>query len=181
MPSALKIPSRLKAANPATPAARNSFLPEGGKPKPETRVDSLWRCGTVSGTQATARAAAANKAKYTSNTSTVGRAKYWANRPATSGPRPRPPVLTTVETTDARRGFTGPSMSMRAAVAVPVIRPADKPDKERPTKSHPTDVATMKTTVLSALSARAAPSTGLRPTWSEARPANTSTASTPAA
>ncbi len=39
----------------------------------------------------------------------------------------------------------------------------------------------MNTTVLSALNARAAPSTGLRPTWSEARPAKTSAVSTPAA
>ena len=90
-------------------------------------------------------------------------------------------MLTTVETTDARRGFTGPSMSVRAAVAVPVMRPAEKPDRTRPKKSHPTEVATMNTTVLSALNARAAPSTGLRPTWSEARPAKTSAASTPAA
>ena len=54
---ALKIPSRLKAANPATPAAKNSCLPDAGKPKPAKRMESLSRRGTVSGTQATMRAA----------------------------------------------------------------------------------------------------------------------------
>ena len=43
------------------------------------------------------------------------------------------------QTTDARRGFAGPSMSVSAAVAVPVMRPAEKPDRTRPKKSHPTD------------------------------------------
>ncbi len=66
-------------------------------------------------------------------------------------------------TIDARRGFAGPSISVSAAVAVPVMRPADKPDRTRPTKSNPTDDAVMNTTVLSVLRARAAPSTGLRP------------------
>ena len=89
-------------------------------------------------------------------------------------------MLTTVETIDARRGFAGPSMSVSAAVAVPVMRPAEKPDRTRPKKSHPTDEATMNTTVLSPLKARAAPSTGLRPTWSDARPAKTRAVSTPA-
>ena len=66
-------------------------------------------------------------------------------------------------------------------MAVPVMRPAEKPDRTRPKKSHPTEGATMNTTVLSALNARAAPSTGLRPTWSEARPAKIRAVSTPAA
>ena len=127
------------------------------------------------------RAATTKKAKYTSYTNTVGWGKYCANRPAMSGPRPSPPVLATVATMDARRGFADPNMSVSAAVAVPVIRPAEKPDRTRPKKSHPTAVAMMNTTVLRALNARAAPSTGLRPTWSDACPAKTRAASTPAA
>jgi hypothetical protein len=38
--SALKIPNRLKATNPATPTARNSALPASGRPKPTNRRDS---------------------------------------------------------------------------------------------------------------------------------------------
>lgn len=54
-----------------------------------------------------------------------------------SGPRPRPPVLATVTTREVCHGFARRGMPV-SAVAVPVIRPAEKPDRARPKKSHPT-------------------------------------------
>jgi hypothetical protein len=67
------------------------------------------------------------------------------------------------------------------AVAVPVIRPADSPDTIRAAMSASTSGARMNTTVLSALAPRAAASTGLRPAWSEDRPASSKVAITAAA
>ena len=71
--------------------------------------------------------------------------------------------------------------SVSAAVAVPVIRPAESPDTIRAAMSAAGPGARMNTTVLIALAPRAAASTGLRPAWSEDRPASSRVASTPAA
>ena len=58
-----------------------------------------------------------------------------------SGPRPRPPMFAAVAASDARRS---PGLSsVSAAVAVPVTRPADSPDRTRPTASTPTSGARM--------------------------------------
>ena len=135
--SALKMPSTGRQRTPPPRRRRTRRGPmlgeaEAGKADGEP-LTSQHRFGT----HATTRAATAKKPRYTSNTSTVGRGKYCANRPAISGPRPSPPVLTTVETMEARRGFAGPSMSVSAAVAVPVMRPAENPDRTRPKKEPP--------------------------------------------
>ena len=98
-----------------------------------------------------------------------------------SGPRPRPPIFAAVATSDARRLARAGTSSVSAAVAVPVISPADSPDRIRPANSAPTSGAKMNTIVLSALLARATASTGLRPAWSEDRPASSSVARTAAA
>jgi len=90
-------------------------------------------------------------------------------------------MFTQVATSDALRRAEEPTISVSAAVPVPVIRPADSPDRIRPMNSRPTLGARMKTTVLTALKPRAAASTGLRPTWSDDRPAISRAASTPAA
>ena len=84
---------------------------------------------TVSGTRNKHTPAAASTARYTSNTRTVGCGPNWAKSPAMSGPRPRPPMFTTVATSDARRLAEAGTSSVSAAVAVPVIRPADSPDR----------------------------------------------------
>jgi len=87
-------------------------------------------------------------------------------------------MFAAVATRDARRLAEAGTSSVRAAVAVPVISPADSPDRIRPAISTPTLGARMNTTVLSALAPRATASTGLRPAWSEDRPASSSAART---
>ena len=90
-------------------------------------------------------------------------------------------MFTAVATSDARRLAEAGISSVSVAVAVPVIRPAESPDRIRPANSTPTSGARMNATVLSALLPRAAASTGLRPAWSEARPASSKVARTAAA
>jgi hypothetical protein len=48
-----------------------------------------------------------------------------------SGPSAAPAVFAAVATIDARRAADARSISLSAAVAVPVIRPADTPDRIR--------------------------------------------------
>ena len=83
-------------------------------------------------------------------------------------------MLAAVATREARRLAEAGISSVSVAVAVPVIRPAESPDRIRPATSTPTLGARTNTTVLSALLARATASTGLRPAWSEDRPASNS-------
>ena len=90
-------------------------------------------------------------------------------------------MVTAVAVSDARRLAEAGISSVSVAVAVPVIRPADSPDRIRPTISTSTLGARMNTTVLSVLAPRAAASTGLRPAWSEARPASSKVTRTAAA
>ena len=90
-------------------------------------------------------------------------------------------MFAAVATSEARRPAEAGISSVSVAVAVPVISPADSPDRTRPTSSTPTSGARMNATVLSALTPRAAASTGLRPAWSEDRPASSKAASTAAA
>lgn len=87
-------------------------------------------------------------------------------------------MLAAVAVSVARREADAPAISVSAAGAALVIRPADSPDRTRPRYSHPTLGARMNTTVLSTLKPRAAVITGLRPTWSETRPANNRVART---
>ena len=88
-------------------------------------------------------------------------------------------MFAAVATSDARRPAGMSSVSV--AVAVPVISPAESPDRIRPTNSTPTSEAKMNATVLSAPAPRATASTGLRPAWSEDRPASSKVARTAAA
>ena len=159
--SALNSPSRLKAENPAAMAARNSLRPRSGRPRPVKRRAGRRRGLTVSGTMARLSAATASTPRYTSKTKVVGCGAYCANSPATRGPRPSPPMFAAVAASEARRPAVHSSVS--AAVAVPVIRPADSPDRTRPTPSAATSPARMITTVLTALRPSATASTGLRP------------------
>ena len=87
-------------------------------------------------------------------------------------------MFAAVATRDARRLAEAGTSSASAAVAVPVISPAETPDRIRPTNSTPTSGARMNATVLSALAPSATASTGLRPAWSEDRPASSRVAST---
>ena len=86
-----------------------------------------------------------------------------------------------VAASDARRRAEAGTSSVSVAVAVPVIRPADSPDTIRAAMSAARSGARMNTTVLSALAPSAAASTGLRPAWSEDRPASSKVAITAAA
>ena len=114
-------------------AARNSRRPSSGRPSPARRSAGRRRGLTVSGIRDKPTAAAASTPRYTTNTKVVACGAYWANSPATSGPRPRPPMFAAVAASDARRS---PGLSsVSAAVAVPVTRPADSPDRTRPTAS----------------------------------------------
>ena len=90
-------------------------------------------------------------------------------------------MFAAVATSDARRPAEAGISSVSVAVAVPVIRPADSPDMIRAATSAATSGARMNTSVLSALAARATAMTGLRPAWSEDRPASSKVASTAAA
>ena len=90
-------------------------------------------------------------------------------------------MFAAVATSDARRAAEAGISSVSAAVAVPVIRPADSPETTRAAMSTPMPGARMNRTVLSALAARATAMTGLRPAWSEDRPASSKVASTAAA
>jgi hypothetical protein len=89
-------------------------------------------------------------------------------------------MLAAVATSEARLE-EDPTVSVSAAVAVPVASPGVTPDRTRATNSRARLEARMNTTVLSALKPRAVASMGRRPIWSEARPANKGAASTPAA
>jgi hypothetical protein len=177
----LNSPSRANATNAATAAAVNSPRPRSGMPSPAKRRVGRVRGCTVSGTSGRMMAAAARTARYAAKTSVVGCGAYWANSPATRGPSPRPPMFAAVATSDARRLAEAGISSVSVAVAVPVIRPADSPDTIRAAMSAPTSGARMNTTVLSALAARATAMTGLRPAWSEDRPASSKVVSTAAA
>jgi hypothetical protein len=90
-------------------------------------------------------------------------------------------MFAAVATSDARRPATRGASSVSAAVAVPVISPADRPDTMRAATSAHTPGARINTTELSALAPRATASTGLRPAWSEDRPASSNVAMTAAA
>ena len=176
--SALNSPSRENAAKPANPAAMNAARPCCGIPRPRNLRDSAERALTVSGTTSRPSPAAATSPSWTTNGSTVGSGAYWASRPASSGPRASPPRLAADETSDARRPAPGRAVSVSAAVAVPVISPADRPESTRPTNSQPTFGARMNVTALTMLRQIAAASTGRRPTWSDERPASSSAVST---
>ena len=123
----------------------------------------------------------ASTPRYTSNTSSVGSGRYWAKSPAISGPSPAPVILAAVATSDDRREADSWTISVSAAVEAPVIRPADSPDRTRPTNSQPTLEARMNAAVLTALKPSAAAMTGFRPTWSDACPASKRGARTPTA
>jgi hypothetical protein len=90
-------------------------------------------------------------------------------------------MFTAVATSDALRPAVEPISSESMAVPVPVISPADIPDRIRARKSSSRSGATMNTAVLKALRPSAVASTGLRPTWSDDRPAKRSAARTPPA
>src|SRR5260370_15783600 len=90
---------------------------------------------------------------WTAKGSTVGWGAYWAISAASSGPRPGPPMLAVVDTSDARRPEPGRAASVSAAVAVPVISPADSPDSTRPANSQPTPGARMNVTAEATLKA----------------------------
>ena len=109
----------------------NSPRPSAGMARPVNRRLSRSRPVTVSGMKARASAAAPRKTRKTSKTSTVGCGRYWANSPAMSGPRAPAPLFAVVATIDARRESEAWTISLSAAVAAPVIRPADTPDKIR--------------------------------------------------
>ncbi len=177
----LKSPRRVKAENPANDAARNSPWPCVGMPRPLNRYVSRLLGSTVSGETRRKTAATTSKPRYTSNTKTVGFGPYSAKSPATSGPRPSPPMLAPVDASEARRPDVGPARSVNAAVAVPVINPAARPERTRPTNRKLKPGARMNTTVLAVLKARAIQRTGRRPTWSDDRPAKRSETITPAA
>jgi hypothetical protein len=176
--SALNSPSRENAAKPANPAAMNSARPACGIPRPRNLSDSAERPLTVSGTTSRPSPATATSPSWTTKGSTVGSGAYWDSSPASSGPRARPPRLAADETSDARRPAPGRAVSVSAAVAVPVISPADRPESTRPTNSQPTFGARMNVTALTMLRQIAAASTGRRPTWSDERPASSSAVST---
>ena len=114
------------------------FLRLGGRSRRNegTAVDVATRSRVP---EATATAPTASKTKYTSKTSTVRFGRKLREQTGNEGTEAEAAMLTTVATSDARRGFAGPSISVNAAVPVPVMRPAEKPDSTRPTKSHPTD------------------------------------------
>ena len=68
----------------------------------------------------------------------VGSDEYCASSPAIRGPRPRPPMLAVVETSERAEPEPDRAVSVSAAVAVPVINPADRPDSTRP-REQPAD------------------------------------------
>ena len=110
----------------------NSPRPRSGMPSPaKRRVGRVRRAHRLGDEQQDAGRRRARTARYTSKTSVVGCGAYWANSPATSGPRPRPPMFAAVATSDARRPAGAGISSVSAAVAVPVIRPADSPETIR--------------------------------------------------
>ena len=81
-----------------------------------------------------------------------------------SGPSAAAPVFAAAATSDARRAADSRIISVSAAVAVPIIRPADTPDRTLAGKSQPGLEAKMNKTALAALKPREAAITGLRPT-----------------
>ena len=70
---------------------------------------------------------------------------------------------------------------MTAAVAVPVNRPADSPDSNRPASSTGTESAARNTTALPSAHSVPASSTGRRPMASDQLPKTTNANSTPPA
>lgn len=78
----------------------------------------------------------------------------------------------------ARPSRPAGASSITYAVAVPVNRPADRPDINRPAYSSGSPPSSRKHSALSAANPRPASSTGRRPTVSETLPATSSTAIT---
>ena len=54
-----------------------------------------------------------------------------------SGPSAAPPVVAAVATIDARREEDSLTVSVSAAVAAPIIRPADTPERTGPGRATP--------------------------------------------
>lgn len=90
-------------------------------------------------------------------------------------------MLATVATAAALVFHAAGAASMTAAVAVPVKRPADRPDSSRPISSTGTESALRNTAALARAAATPASSMGRRPTASDQRPNTSSANSTPPA
>ncbi len=90
-------------------------------------------------------------------------------------------MLATVATAAARPRHFGGAASMTAAVAVPVNKPADRPDSTRPTSISCTESAVRNTAALASAATSPAASIGRLPTASDQRPNASSANSTPPA
>src|ERR1700758_1982276 len=177
--TALNRPSTANPANAAMDAVTNTARTSAG-------IDNRWKPirlarSDVSGAKSTLTAAMAINTMCRTNDSFSGAGAYCTRNPASSGPKPRPPMLATVATAGARACQPGGAASITAAVAVPVAAPADRPDSSRPSKRSSTPVATRNTPSLPNAKAMASSKIGLRPTASDQRPNARSAASTPTA
>ena len=176
--------NRPHTANPATaPTTACGKIPrtEGG---------TLIRCSvgraplrtfTVSGTVRRPAPAITSRRACTTKTVRVG---YGANSvitPATSGPRPKPPMLAAVAIAGAIRRRAAGAASMTATVAVLVKMPAENPETRRPTNKISTLPPIRNKTALASDKATPAKSIGRRPIVSENCPTPMSAAMTPTA
>lgn len=123
----------------------------------------------------------ATRPRCTAYGSSRGSGAYSASSPASSGPQPSPPMLAAVATSVARDPPPGGASSMTYAVAAPVKRLTDRPERSRPAYNQPTASARRKHTALAAANPRPQSSVGRLPTVSEALPARSSTPMTPKA
>jgi hypothetical protein len=96
-------------------------------------------------------------------------------------PDASPAVFDRIAAAEARARRAGGARSTIAAVAVPVTSPAESPETRRPTSRTVTSPARRNRTSLTAAAARAATSTGRRPTESDSAPKPSSPPSTPTA
>ncbi len=170
--SELNSPSRAKAAKAATPAAMNSPRPRSGMPSPAKRRAGRVRCAPSRGRAAgQGRHGQDGQVHLEHQRRGVGRVLGEQPGGQRAEAEARPCWRRWPPATPGARAEAGAS-SVSVAVAVPVIRPADRPDTIRAAISAPTSGARMNTTVLSALapSARPAPAC-VRPGRRSARPA----------
>jgi hypothetical protein len=128
----------------------------------------------VAGSVLIAAAAGTSNTISTANDRTCGAGAYWASRPASNGPMPRPPTDATVDTSAALRRLPVGSSSVSAAVNGPEAAPSARPCRTRAANSHAVFSAVANTSDPSAASATAGSSTARRPIASDNVPATSS-------
>ncbi len=129
--------------------------------------------GAGSGVRATAPVDTASAAASTQKTRRVGSGASCTSSADPSAPTASPASGAELEMTAPRPRRPAGSVSSSDALSAAVARPTATPCTVRATSSQPVASAMRKTAAARMLIGRARSSTGLRPMWSDSRPAST--------